>query len=134
MSRSPDPAGREAHAAHVASARGTDQAEVAADFIGEFAFGDADRSARAEVEVSHFSRVGDDGEGGDIFEVVSAALLADLLDTQQASGGRDRTTADFDPGSAQGRQILGLRYLLTERQPQRFQALVERSNRVVAHR
>src|SRR5580704_18359179 len=92
------------------------------------------RTSRAEVEVPHFSRVTDDGEGRDIFEVVPAALLADLLDTQQASGGGCRTAVDLDPGPAQGCQIFGLRDLLAEGQPERFQTLVKRSDRVVAHR
>ena len=130
-------AGRgEAHAPHVTRARRTDQAEIAADFIVEFALGDANRRARAQFEVAHLTGVGHDRESGHIFELVFvlAARPACFLDAQQPASGSRCSVVDFDARAAQGRKVFCLRDLFAKWKPQRFQPLIERSNRVVAHR
>src|SRR5580698_3891506 len=78
-------AGRgEAHAPHVSLSRRPDQAEITADFIVEFALGDANRRARAQFKVAHLSGVGHDRESCYIFELsfALAARPACFLDAQ----------------------------------------------------
>src|SRR5579871_2852280 len=75
--------GIEAHSAHITGSRGADESKVSSDFVGEFAFGEADGRARNKVEAAHLPAIGDDRKAGYVLKLVLRFLAMNFLNAEQ---------------------------------------------------